>query len=270
MTAQPGVVARPDQVIAVIGAGQLGSSLVEGLVGSGIAPETIRVSTRSPEHAEALAARLHVVPMPAATAVHQAGIVVVAVRPAQVTEVLDGLRDDLTPGVVVVSLAGAPTSDVIAQHLPAGIPIARAMPNPAMAVGKAVIGFTPAKDCPKTAAGRARALLERVGTVIDLPEDRLGTIGTLAGHGQAVFYYVADALVQWAVMAGFAREQARSIVAATVVGAGATLTASDLPPSAHQNRLSTPGGTTVRATSELDVQGVRGAIIASMDGGRFA
>jgi len=85
-----------------------------------------------------------------------------------------------------------------------------------------------------------------------------------------VIYYVADALVQWGVMAGFPREQARGIVAAAVSGAGATLTASDLPPSAHQHRVSTPGGTTIRATSELDVRGVRGAVIACMEGGRFA
>ena len=256
--------------IAIIGAGQLGSALLEGLLWAGYDPRLLRVSTRSPGHATELAARHGVTALPLADAVRGAALVVAAARPGQMPEVVAQIAAHMAPAAGFVSMAGAPDHATLAGLLPCGIPVVRAMPNPAMAAGAGLTGFNPAPGCPEQTASRVRELFGELGTVIDVPEDRLGTIGSLAGHGQAVCYYVADALEQWGVLQGLGRAETRQIVAAALAGATRMLTAGARSPAELQHRLCTPGGTTIRTVSELDASGVRGAVIASIDGGRFA
>lgn len=256
--------------IAIIGAGQLGSSLLEGLLWAGYPAQQLRIATRRPEHAAELAAK-HGVPAAAASdAVEGATLIVLAARPGQIVGVLEELADHLATDAVVVSLAGGPDHATLAAELPTGIPVVRAMPNPAMAVGAGLTGICPAPDCPPEVASRVRELFEELGTVIEVSESQIGTIGSLAGHGQAVFHYVADALEQWGVMHGFSRAESRQIVAAAAMGAAQQLDRGEGSPAELQHRLCTPGGTTIRTVSDLDASGVRGAVIASIDGGRFA
>lgn len=255
--------------IAIVGAGQLGSSLAEGLLAAGVSGCRLAVASGDPVHAQALATRLGVRAGNTAEIVAEASLVVIAVRPPQVLDVLADFADSLSPGAPVVSLAGSPDAAALAAALPAGTPIIRAMPNPAMAIREALIGWCPSPDCPTDAEAQARAVFALVGTVLDVPEARIGLIGTLGGHGQAVSYYVADAMLDWAVMQGFSRAEAHQIIAATISGAATMLRTQDVSPADQYHRLSTPGGTTVRTIAELDERAVRAAVIASMDGGRY-
>ncbi len=258
-----------DGRIAIIGVGQIGTALLKGLLRAGCDPDGIRVATRDPQHAAEVAAAHGVTASSATSAVEDASLVFVAVRPAQVVESLAELAPRLAPGAPVVSLAGSVDFATMAGALPAGTPLLRVMPNPAMAVGAGVTGICPAPDCPAEVTDRVRSLIGRLGRVLDLSEEQLGAIGSLSGHGQAVFYYVADAIVAWAVLQGFTRVQAREVVAGTLAGAAAMLAAHDVPPAELQHELCTPGGSTIRSMAELDDRGVRGSIIAGMDGGRY-
>lgn len=257
--------------IAIIGAGQLGSSLLEGLVRLGVEPSTIHAATRTPAHAEHLAERFGVIPADAASAAAQASsIIIISVRPDQVVNALDEIHDQIQPGAIVVSMAANPDLATLAAHLPPGTPLVRVMPNPAMAVNASLTGICPADDCPPAAVAKVRALFSVFGSLVDVPESQIGLIGSLAGHGQAVVYYVADAMVQWGVLEGFSRAQARTIVAGAIAGASKVLNETTASPNALQNRVTTPGGSTVKAMTELDAQGVRAAVIECMDGGRYA
>lgn len=255
--------------IAIIGAGQLGSALMEGLLLAGIDPALIRVATGNPEHAEQLAARHKVTAASAAQAVDRAALVVIAVRPNQVTSALDEIAPHLTNQPVVLSMAGDPDHATLSAHLPAGVPVMRIMPNPAMAVGAGTIAWFTPLDFPADTEQRLRALFERLGTVIDLDESRFWDFAGLMSHAQAVYYYAAQAATQWGVLKGFAREDAKQIVAAAMVGAGQALSESGQDAIAWQNRLCTPGGSTIRTVAALEERGVAGAIINALDGGEY-
>lgn len=255
--------------IAIVGAGQLGSSLAEGLLGAGLAAQQLALASRNPAHARDLAERLGVRHGSAAEIVGDASLVVIGVRPPQVVGVLDEIANRLSTGTPVVSLAGSPDIATLAAQLPAGTPIIRAMPTPAMAGRAAVIGLCPAADCPPEITQQVRVGFELVGTVIDTTEDRIGAFGSLAGHGQAVTYYVADAMIDWAVMQGYTRREAHQIVAHAISGAATMLQAQTPTPAELYHRLSTPGGSTICTIAELDERAVRAGVIASMDGGRY-
>ena len=104
--------------IAIIGAGQLGSSLLEGLVRLGVEPSTIHAATRTPAHAEHLAERFGVIPADAASAAAQASsIIIISVRPDQVVNALDEIHDQIQPGAIVVSMAAGVKLEFIKQAL---------------------------------------------------------------------------------------------------------------------------------------------------------
>ncbi len=257
-----------DGPIAIVGAGQLGSGMMEALLNQGFPADQLRVVTRSQLHAEALAAEYGVHAWPLAQAVDGATAVFVAARIPQMPEVLTAVAAALAPGAVVISLAGGPRMDELAASLPTGTPLLRAMTTPAVA-HHSLTGLCPASDCPDEVVEQVRELLGRFGPVLMVEEQRLGLIGDLSGHGQAVIYYAADAMVQWGVMHGFSRAEATRMVAQTVAGASRNLSRLDESPVELQNRLCTPGGTTVRAMAELDERATRAAIMACIDGGRF-
>ena len=256
--------------IAIIGAGQLGSALLEGLLAVGHDPAQIRVATRRPTHAAELAERHGVQAGSAAEAVQGASLVVLGARPGQILDSIDEVADQLADDAVVVSVAGGPEHAMLAAHLPACTPVVRAMPNTAMVIGSGFTAICPAPDCPPEAADRVRALFSELGGILEVTEDQIGAFGSLAGHGQAVVYYIADALEQWGVMHGFNRAESRQIVTAAISGAAEMLESSDETAAELQHRVCTPGGTTIRTVNDLDASGVRGAVIASIDGGRYA
>ena len=257
-----------DGPIAIIGAGQLGSAMMEGLVNHGHPGELVRIVTRDPLHAQALARRHGVIDATPAEAMVGATAIVLAVRPGQMLELLDDIAVRVPSGAVVISLAGGPDNHTLVEHLPVGTPIVRAMTTPAI-VTQALTALCPAPGCPAEVIGRVRGLFDALGGTIMVDEHRFGLMGELAGHGQAALYYVLDSLIQWAVMQGFSRPEATALVAQVMASASAAVSAGDQSPVELQNRLCTPGGSTVRSMAELDERGVRAALIACIDGGRF-
>lgn len=255
--------------VAIIGAGQLGSALAEGLVRAGIAAEQIRVATSTPTHAEKLAATHGFIAAETSQAVTGAGLVVIAVRPSQVLKVLTEISPKLAPGAVVLSMAGDPDHAFLTAQLPAGTPVMRIMPNPTMAVGAGTIAWYTPEDFPAETEAELKEVFTKLGTVLEMDEAKFWDFAGLMGHAQAVYYYAAQAATHWGVLKGFSREDARQIVAAAMLGAGQALTESGDDPIIWQNRLCTPGGSTIRTVAALEERAVAGAIINSLDGGEY-
>lgn len=252
--------------VALLGAGQIGSSVLAGLLLAGLDPSRVHVTSRSTATRNQLRERFGV---HAATsnihAVRDCDLVMVAVRVGDVTAVLDEISGVLSPATVVMSLAGAPKLAELAEHLPAGTAIYRCIPNSAAALGAGLTGLCGTGGTADQDA-RVRDLLAGTGEVIEASEPAVEVLGALGGHGQAVVYYAASAAIEWGVAQGLARGLAHEAITQAVVGAGTMLADSGLSATQLRELLCTPGGTTVRTGIELDARGVRGAIIDAMEG----
>lgn len=245
--------------IAMLGAGSMGRAILSGLTAPGVAVDGgIRVTNRS----KARAAELAGIPGVTAyatehdgdanrAAVDGAEVVIVAVKPGMVPDLLHEIADSLTPGAIVVSVAAGVTIKTFESILPPSVVVVRSMPNTPAVVGKAVTGISPGTRTEPDDLALVRALFETVGEVVEVPETQLDALSTISGSGPAYVFLLVEALTAAAVEKGFTPEQARTLVNGTFLGASELLVSSGEDPAELRRRVTSPNGTTERAIAVL-------------------
>jgi len=244
--------------IAILGAGSMGRAILSGLLKPGVHVDGgIVVTNRSARSAESLTEQgvtsLATDDDPDANrkAVAGAGIVLVAVKPAMVPDLLAGISDALDPNAIVVSVAAGVPVTRFEELLPASVAVVRSMPNTPAIVGKAVTGVSAGGRSTPEQIALVRELFETVGTVVEVPESQLDALSTISGSGPAYVYFFIEQLTATAVSKGFSPEQAAELVNGTFIGAAALLDASDATPEQLRIQVTSPKGTTERAVAVL-------------------
>ncbi|MET3566866.1 pyrroline-5-carboxylate reductase [Leifsonia sp. 563] len=244
--------------IAMLGAGSMGRAILSGLLGPGVQVAGIRVTNRSEARAAELAGTPGVTSYATETkadanrlAVDGAQVVIVAVKPAMVRDLLAEITDSLAQGTVVVSVAAGVTTETMESLLPDSVSVVRAMPNTPAVVGKAVTGISAGSRTDPEDLQVVRALFETVGEVVEVPESQLDALSTISGSGPAYVFLLIEALTEAAVQKGFTPEQAATLVNGTFLGASELLVSSGEDPAELRRRVTSPNGTTERAIAVL-------------------
>ncbi|HET6672577.1 MAG TPA: pyrroline-5-carboxylate reductase [Agromyces sp.] len=246
--------------IAFLGAGSMARAVLSGLLQPGVEVDGgIRATNRSAARAAELAGVPGVTALSTETdaaanrtAVAGAKIVVVAVKPAMVPDLLAEIADALEPGTVVVSVAAGVTIATFESHLPASVAVIRSMPNTPAVVGRAVTGLAAGTRSSEDDLALAVAMFETVGDVIVVPEEQIDALSTISGSGPAYVFYLIEQLTATAIDKGFTPEQAALLVQGTFRGASELLAASDDDPAELRRRVTSPKGTTERAVMVLE------------------
>ena len=247
--------------LAVLGGGRMGEALVAGLLAGGWEPETVAIAEVDADRRRVLEERfpaVRIVPS-AAWAVADADVVVVAVKPADVTEALHASAEALPASALILSLAAGVPLDVLERAAP-DRPVIRAMPNAPALVGRGAAAIAHGRHADATHLDAAERILGTVGTVVRLPEHHLDAVTALSGSGPAYVFLVAEALVEAGVLAGLPRDVADGLVRQTLLGAAALLEGSDAP-EALRAAVTSPGGTTAAGLRILERRGVRAAFL---------
>ncbi|GMM95762.1 pyrroline-5-carboxylate reductase [Microbacterium luteum] len=251
-------VASPLPAIAILGAGSMGGSILQGLVSSGLAHGGVTVTNRTAAKADALAGldgvRSIALERDAdgnAAAVAGADVVLVGVKPAMVPDLLREIGPHLRPGTIVVSLAAGVTVATFESIVPASVAVVRSMPNTPSLVGRGVTGIAPGTHASDEHVALVRRLFETVGSVIEVPEDKIDALSTISGSGPAYVFLLMEELTRAAEGKGFDRADARLMAEQTFIGAAALLEASDDEPAELRRRVTSPKGTTERAIAVL-------------------
>lgn len=244
--------------IAMLGAGSMGRAILSGLLAPGVQVAGVRVTNRSEARAAELAGTPGVTAYATETqadanrlAVDGAQVVIVAVKPAMVRDLLAEITGSLAPGTVVVSVAAGVTTETMESLLPDSVSVVRAMPNTPAVVGKAVTGVSAGSRTDPEDLEVVRALFETVGEVVEVPESQLDALSTISGSGPAYVFLLIEALTAAAVQKGFAPEQAATLVNGTFLGASELLVSSGEDPAELRRRVTSPNGTTERAIAVL-------------------
>jgi pyrroline-5-carboxylate reductase len=245
--------------IAILGSGAMGSAILSGLLQPGVSVTGgIRVTNRSRAKAQELAklegvTSLALEDQPDANRVAVAGarVVLVAVKPAMVPDLLREIGDALEPGTIVISVAAGVTVATFESLLPASIPVLRSMPNTPSVVGRGVTGLSAGTRSSDDDLAVGRAIFETVGTVVEVPENQLDALSTISGSGPAYVFLLIEELTKTAVAKGFTPEQAAVLVNGTFRGASELLAHSDRTPEELRIQVTSPKGTTERAIAVL-------------------
>ncbi|MDN3311210.1 pyrroline-5-carboxylate reductase [Microbacterium oryzae] len=250
---------RPLPSVAFLGAGSMGGAILRGLVADGPAVEGgVFATNRTTEKAAALADLPGVTSIALADepegnmrAAAAARIVLVGVKPAMVPALLAEVAPVLRDDAVVVSLAAGVTLETFQRILGDGVSVLRSMPNTPSLVGKGVTGLARGAAATDEDAALVRELFAAVGTVIEVPEERIDALSAISGSGPAYVFLLIEELTRAAAALGFDEGDARRMVEGTFIGAAALLDASDEEPAELRRRVTSPKGTTERAVAVL-------------------
>ncbi|MFT4230968.1 MAG: pyrroline-5-carboxylate reductase [Microbacterium sp.] len=250
--------------VALLGVGAMGGAILRGLLDSGIRIQGgIRISDQWSERVTELSRHPEVTGFDGAAdpdanrrAVDGAGVVIVAVKPHQLRDLLTEIGDALGDAVTVISIAaGVPTS-VLEAHLPERVAVVRVMPNSPARVRAGVTGIAPGARATERDLERATALFETVGEVLVVPEERIDALTSISGSGPAYVFHFIERFTEAARARGFSDEDARLLVEGTVRGAVELLAATGETPAALRAQVTSPGGTTQAALEVLDAADV--------------
>lgn len=252
--------------IAVLGGGVMGEALITGLLAQEPTLSIVVVEQQA-ERAAALVARHGVAVDTAASAAAGADVVIVAVKPDGVRDVLQEVAATVRPGALVISIAAGIATEVIAAIVPQAA-VVRAMPNTPARIQRGVIGVSGAQGCPPLALAAASALLAAVGTVIEIPESLQDAITATSGSGPAYVFYLAEAMMRGAEELGLDPADARSAVVETIAGAARLMLESDEHPQVLRAQVTSAKGTTAAAIAAFDEHEVAVGIRAGMAAAR--
>ena len=241
--------------ISFIGAGNMASSLIGGLVASGCHPDRLWASNPSEARLRALHARFGIhTSTDNEKAIALADVVVLSVKPGVCRQVCTALHAPIqATRPLVVSIAAGVTLASLAHWLGETVPIVRCMPNtPALVgAGASALYANPVVD----AAMRdlAESILRAVGITLWVDaEAQLEIVTALSGSGPAYFFRVMEALIHGAKALGLSEKQATLLTLQTALGAAKIALESNEDPATLRQRVTSPGGTTEAAISVLE------------------
>jgi len=251
--------------VAFIGTGNMGEAVLAGSLRGGLDPASVRVTAQHDDSVRRLRETHGVAGgMSNTDAVRGADLVVIGVQPEAVPDVLAEIADRLPGAAVVVSLAGGVDIAALESALTPTTPVVRVAPNTGARVGRGMAALTPGTHCDADQLDLVRNFFTLSGDVLVLPEPQLPAVGAVSGSGPAHVFYLADAMIEAGGTAGLSWEVSRRLVLQTIVGAGAQLQETGEHPAVLRERVSSPGGTTLKATGILNERAVHGAIVAAM------
>jgi pyrroline-5-carboxylate reductase len=251
--------------IAILGGGKIGEALLSGLLRGERTAADIVVSEKHPERAAYLADTYRVRVTDPADAVKQATTLLLAVKPQDIDALLAEIAPSIETRHVVVSVAAGITTKHIERALPAGVSVVRCMPNTPALVDQAMTAVAGGAHATDEHLAVAESLLAAVGRVVRVPESQLDAVTALSGSGPAYFFYLVEAMIDAGILLGLPRTLAAELIVQTAVGSATMLRDSGEHPVQLREAVTSPGGTTIAAIRELEIHGVRAALLAAIE-----
>lgn len=252
-----------DRTIGFIGGGNMGEALIRGLLAAQAVPAgNIIVSDVVPERLRHLKETYHVGTTPDNQGlVSESDVVVLAIKPQVMEEVLSALGEEVTEEKLLVSImAGVPMARILGA-LGREARLVRVMPNtPALALAGAAAYALGGLARPEDSE-TVRDIFEAVGTAFEVEEKLLDAVTGLSGSGPAYVLAFIEALADGGVWAGLDRDTAFGLAVQTVLGTAVLLAESNQHPAELREMVTSPGGTTIEALSVLEAGGFKGLVM---------
>jgi pyrroline-5-carboxylate reductase len=251
--------------LGFLGAGKMATALAKGFIRAGLvtAKQVLASDPSAPARAS-FGRETGAKTTPAnAEVVRFASVLVLAVKPDQVSGVLADIRDGFTEKHLLISIAaGVPLAKVEAE-LGTGRLI-RVMPNTPALVGASATAFALGKAARPEDGALAQKLFSAVGVAFQVKEALLDAVTGLSGSGPAYVYLFIEGLSDGGVAAGLPRDVATRLAAQTVLGSAKMVLETGLHPGALKDMVTSPGGTTIEGIHELEKGKLRGTLISAV------
>ena len=238
--------------IVLVGAGKMGSAMLEGWLALGLDPKSaVALEPQPTRELTTLAGRgLRLNPSP--QTVGEAAAIVIAVKPQVAPEVVPTLAPYLGPATVVLSIMAGRTLSFLEAALPQRAALVRAMPNTPAAIGRGITVAVPNQRVSQRQHDLVHALLSATGAVEWIGDETLmDAVTAVSGSGPAYVFLLAETLARAGAAAGLPEDLAARLARVTVAGSGELLHRSPLDLASLRQNVTSPGGTTAAALDVL-------------------
>jgi pyrroline-5-carboxylate reductase len=248
--------------IAVIGGGNMGRAMIEGLLNRGHPPKDILLVETMQNIRQEIEKSLGITTTDAIDrSVSGYRIVIVAVKPQDVKKVLCGLAGYISDEQLIISVAAGISLAYMEKQLGKPVPIVRTMPNLAARIGKAAIALCPNSRVSQSRLEEACGVMESIGSVTRIEERQMDAVTGLSGSGPAFVFMLIEAMADAGVLVGLSRSKAMELVIQTLFGAASLLKERNIPPEVAKEMVTSPGGTAIEGVLKLEKGGFRASIM---------
>ena len=251
-----------------IGAGNMASAMISGLVSSGtLEGEDLAVFDICAEKSKKLSEKFGLKVFESADGLAEScDRVVLSVKPNMLAAVISPLRDIIEErNPLVISIAAGKPLSFLEERLHSSVRLVRVMPNINAAVGEAVSAFCPNKNATEEDVAFVGEMCRSFGTSVALSENMFPLFGVIGGCSPAFAYMFIDAMARAAVKHGMPKAQALEICAQAVLGSAKMILETKEHPMELTDRVCSPGGTTIEGVLSLQKNGFEAAVAAAVD-----
>jgi pyrroline-5-carboxylate reductase len=258
--------AMPKLKIAVLGAGKMGGLLLEGFVKGGlVGAKQIFATVRREARVLTLTEQWGVsVTTDNVAAAKQADVILLGMKPIQVTAVMEQIKSALNARKIVVSVAAGVKTRSIEDAAGCEVAVIRAMPNTPAMIGAGMTALCAGRFVSEAQMELAQRLFDAVGRTVVVEEKHMDAVTGLSGSGPAFLYIIIDALAEAGVNVGLPRDVATLLAAQTTLGSARMVLETGQHPTVLKEQVTTPAGCTVEGILAMEEGGVRGTLIKAV------
>jgi pyrroline-5-carboxylate reductase len=252
--------------VAFLGAGKMGGIILQALLKNGLlSPQSTFATVAHAERAKALSSRLKIkVGTNNAEAAQGADIIVIAVKPQIVEEVVGEISSVVGPKQLIISVAASVPTSMIEKNLPPNVPVIRAMPNTPCLLASGMTAICKGKHAKADDLALASHLFDVVGRTVVLDEKHMDAVTALSASGPAYIYIILESLAEAGVKVGLPRDIATLLAAQTTLGAAKVVLETGDHPALLKDAVTTPAGCTIDAIMELEEGKLRVTLIKAV------
>jgi pyrroline-5-carboxylate reductase len=252
-----------DQKIAILGAGNLGTSLAKGLLTSGQCTlSDLMLTDKRGHRISYLKEKGYLITENNTEALQHAKIIIMSIKPQQFETLVQEIRDYLGPDHIVLSTITGVTLKEIESAL-GHVPIFRIMPNTALAICESMTCIA-SRNADERQKERIFSIFNKMGTTLEIPEDMMEAATVVGACGIAFALRFMRAMSQGGIEIGFNSEMSQLITAQTVKGAARLILETNNHPEREIDKVTTPQGITISGLNEMEHQGLSSAVIRGL------
>lgn len=237
--------------VVLVGAGKMGTAMARGWLKAGLRPASLILVDPNPADAVVDFAGQYGLLLVSALPDDPAAVLVLAVKPQIMAEVLPAARASIAADTLVLSIAAGIALDALSQGLGTKR-VVRTMPNTPAQVGKGVTGAVALSGVSDVDRGVAESLLLAAGEVVWFDdESQLDALTAVSGSGPAYVFYMVEAMAAAGEAEGLAPAQAMMLARQTIIGAAALMEADPTEAAVLRKNVTSPNGVTAEALAVL-------------------
>jgi pyrroline-5-carboxylate reductase len=256
----------PNLRVAILGAGKMGGILLQAFLKNNLLlPDQLVATVQHPDRALALSAQFGVnVGTDDLAAARQADVILLGVKPVQVSALIAEILPALTPSKLLLSFAASVKTRAIEDAAGCDLAVIRAMPNTPALLSAGATALCSGRFVSAEQIALAQRIFSTVGRTVVVEEKHMDAVTGLSGSGPAFYYIIIEALAEAGVNVGLPRDVATMLAAQTAYGSARMVLETGYHPALLKDAVTTPAGTTVDGILALEEGGLRATLIKAV------